>query len=123
QALLACLQTQLILPTRRGPKNCVDQCPTAFRRELDRFVDRRVLGGFEEKELVKTEAKKMAKIDIEGRVAEGAEPKIKERCIAQDAVNSLQNKSAVARIDLRLSQQLADERIGDALVVWPRPRH
>ena len=49
-------------------------------------MDRRVLGCFEKEELVKTEAKKIVKIDIEGRLAQGADPKIKQRCIAQDAV-------------------------------------
>ena len=49
-------------------------------------MDRRVLGCSKKKELVKTEPKKIAKIDIERGLTQATDPKIKQRCVTQDAV-------------------------------------
>jgi hypothetical protein len=86
----------------------------AFRREINRFMNRGVLSGFGDEKLVQAQAQEIAKIDIYALGPKFADPKIEQRQVSQNAIKQLERECAIGRLELRFRKELGDDRIGEA---------
>ena len=69
---------QLLPSARGGAQHRIDDSALAFRSDLDRFVNGSMFRRLGDKYLIKTQAQKIAKIDIYVSAPNLADPKIEE---------------------------------------------
>jgi hypothetical protein len=81
----------------RAPQDGIYQGPAFANRQLDRLKNRGVLGGFEQKELIKAEAQQVAGGVVEMAGTETVDPIIEQRQVPQDAVKKFRREGAIRR--------------------------
>jgi hypothetical protein len=103
----------------RATQDAVDQRSISPTGELDRFVNRGVFGGLEQKQLVKAQTQQIARIVIEMTGPKFADPEIEQNQVAQNAVEKFRGKSAIRPIESAGSQALAENGISEPVAVAP----
>ena len=89
---------QLLPSARGGAQHRIDDSALAFRSDLDRFVNGSVFRRLSDKYLIKTQAQKIAKIDIYVSASNFADPKIEQGEVSQDAVEKFYDECAIRRL-------------------------
>src|SRR5262249_41549917 len=96
-------------------QNGIDQRARSLRGECDRLEDGRVGRRLQQEELIKSEAEKIARPRIKFGRAKFSDPEIKQRQVAENAVEKLERETTVRFLEGSWAQQLIDHLICKSL--------
>jgi len=72
-----------------------------------------------DEELIKTESKKIAKIDIYVCASKRADPKVEQRQVSQNAIEKFDGECSIGGSKSRLRERVRNDRIGKLLFCSP----